>query len=134
MLALMFTVLCSTLASDNMLPEIEITAPRYSTQEADSVGMIPEIVIYGRGYSPQGTNRLLETYRSYRTAYQNFFNHILNYGILIIAAIFIITFIIIVLVKGNHHNHILVPRHEEESQFHRWVQRHYDRKYGNWKN
>jgi hypothetical protein len=118
MSALIFCVLCSTLTTDDMLPEIEITAPRYSNQEADSVGMIPEIVIYG----------------SYRTNYQNSLNHVLNYGILIIATIFILTFIIVVLVKDNHHYHILVPRHKEESRLHRWVQRHYDRKYGNWRN
>lgn len=134
MSALIFCILCSTFASDNMLPEIEITAPRYSNQEADSIGMIPEIVIYGEEYSPQGANRLLQTYRSYRTSYRNVVNYILNYGILIFATIFIIAFVIIILVKDTHHDHILVPRHEKESQLHRWVQSHYNRKYGNWKN
>lgn len=134
MSALMFTVLCSMLASGNMLPEIEITAPRYSNQEADSVGMMPEITVYGKEYSPQSVNRLLKAYDRYRSGYRNFLNHILNYGILITAAIFIFTFIIIVLVKDNHHNHIFVRRHEKESQLHRWVQKHHNQRYGNWKN
>ena len=132
--ALMFIVLCSMLASDNMLPEIEITAPRYSNHEADSVGMMPEIIVYGKEYSPQSVNRLLKTYDGYRSSYRNSLDHILNYGILIIAAIFFFTFVIIVLVKNNYHSHILVPRHEKESQLHRWVQKHHNRKYGNWKN
>jgi len=133
MLALILIVLCSTITTTDMLPEIEITAPRYSSQETDSVGMISEVIVYGDRYSPQSANSLVRTYDKYRYTYQQLFDNIYNYGILIITALFMVAFVVIVLVKEDHHRHAYVPRHEQESPLHRWVRKHYDLKNGNWK-
>lgn len=134
MLSLILILLGSTLPANDILPEIEITAPKFYSKMSDSVGMIPEIIIYGEKNEPQSVNKMIRTYDRYRTTYQQIFGIIWNYGILIVTVLFIMTFIIIVLVKEYHHSHVFVPRHQKESQLHRWVRKRHDLKYGNWNN
>ena len=132
MVALVLLILSSALSADAMLPEIEVTAPRFSEQPGDSIGMIPEVTIYGEKDTPHSVSQMIRTYDHYKSSYQKLCGTLWNYGLLIIAALFIITFIIIILVKETHHRHAFVPRREKESHLHRWVRKHYDMKHGNW--
>ena len=78
MITLMLFVFNSTLSVDVMLPEIEITAPRLSEHPGDSVGMIPEIIIYGEKSTPQSVSKMVRTYSHYKSNYQRLCNTIWN--------------------------------------------------------
>ncbi len=105
------------------IPEIEIEAPRYRGEEADSIGMMPGIIVFGERYAPQDENALFYTYSDYRTSFQSLSTSLQRYAAYILIAMLTLTWGIIVLTRIFNVHHEPIGREKSRKQLHAWVKK-----------
>ncbi|KPL15992.1 hypothetical protein AMJ74_00125 [candidate division WOR_3 bacterium SM1_77] len=105
------------------MPEIEINAPRYHSEKADSIGLMPGIVVFGERYAPQNEHVLFDTYTNYRSSFQSLSSYLQKYAVYILMAIITLTWGIIALTKIFHLHHEATKGKIDMTQLHEWVKR-----------
>lgn len=99
----------------DVIPVIEVIAPRQLMDEIDSLSMVQGITVYGERdeFAEQG-------YRSYRRSFFNISALISEYAVYFVAAIVTVAFGAIALVKVVRHYHIHLAHQHKHHQLHEY--------------
>jgi hypothetical protein len=84
------------------IPEVVVTAPRHNMEYPDSTGTFPEVVVTAKRYTPEGIGISNLSFGNDRDNYQLLINSLIKYGMLVAAAVFVLTWSLIIYNKLHH--------------------------------
>lgn len=106
-------------------PEILVTAPRYKSEEADSIGTMPGIIVYGERYEPESEQKLIISYENYRNLYNAAVQFIVKYGVYLAIGIAAVTWGVITYSRFHSFAHEPTVHHvkKKDSALHKYYKR-----------